>query len=200
MQTHNYQPNAGKMALAVAFFSACAVYGFVDAASSHRAMLIDHLVYLAPGQATVARWVMAGFSLFAVVAALAGLIQALMGDQRLRVGDEAIETPKWAFSSATVTMSYRDIVSVTLTKVRSQRFLTLKTAGRHAIILESRLGQEAFDTIARLIAEGRERAHDARVRGAVSGAATARPSALEQPMTIARPPHPNAPRPFGRRT
>ncbi len=193
MQTYDYRPNAGKMALGIVFFAACAVYGFVDASGDHRAMLIDGLIYLAPDQATVFRWALAFASVGLAAGGVLGLVQALMGDLRLHVGDEAVEMPKSLFRPGTVTIAYRDIVSLSVTAVRRQRFLRLKTAKGRFNIVEARLTRETFETVVRTIAEGRERARSKMVSGGHTPDPRPTPPA-PQPV------NPSAPRPFGRRT
>jgi len=159
MQSYDYKPNAGMMALGIVFFGACAAYGYYDATTEHRALLINGFIYLAPDQATIFRWIIAGLSLAFVLAGLLGLVQAVVGNQQLRLTDDAVVMPKSAFGSASVTIPYRDITSLSLMAVRRQRFLRLKTAGKTYTIAEGRLNRQTFETVCRLVAEGRERAH-----------------------------------------
>jgi hypothetical protein len=192
MQTYDYRPNAGKMLLAIAFFGVCAAWGYAESTKGH-AILIDGLIYLGPDRAKLFWWAIAGVGLGFVALGLAALVQALMGGQRLHVGDESLEMPKSPFGSAMVTIPYRDISSISLLTVRNYRFLQLKTAKKTYNISEAKLTRETFEAVAKTIAAGQERARDAMFKGM---AASPKP---EQPQTAARPATPDGPRPFGRR-
>ncbi len=196
MQTYDYRPNAGKMLLAMAFFGGCTAVAYL-ASTDGKALLIDGLIYLASDQARIFWWVIAGLSVLMTLGGLFGVVQALTGNQRLLVGDESLEMPKSAFGSATVTIPYRDIVSLSLMTVRSQRFLRLKAAKKTFSIAEARLTRDAFEAIAKTIANGQERARDAMFKGMATGA---KPEQTPEPPQATARPTTEGPRPFGRRT
>ena len=157
MQTYDYKSKAGMMLLGIVFFGACAIFGYFDASGDHRALILDGL-YLAPDQATIFRWSLAIASAIFVILGFLGLTQSVIGNQRLRLGDETIEMPRSAFGSGTVTVRFADIVSLELATVNRQRFLRLKTAKRTFTIAEGKLTRQTFETVMRLVAEGRARA------------------------------------------
>jgi hypothetical protein len=157
MQSYDYRPNAGKMVLAIVFFAVCAGVGYL-ATTDNKALLIDGVIYLTPDQAKIFWWVITGLSVAMSLGGVLGLIQAMIGDQRLKLTDEAVTLPKSAFGWATVTIPYHDIVALGITAVRNQRFLRIKTARKTYTIMESRLNRQSFETVCRLIAQGREQA------------------------------------------
>jgi hypothetical protein len=198
MQIYTYRPDAAKMLLGLAFFGLGAVFMAFQALTDHKAILIDGLIYLAPGQATTFRWVVAGLCAILSGAALLALGMALFSDHRILVGDEVIDMPKSMFSPQMATIPYRTIRSTRLTTVRVRgceyRFLKLATARGTVTVNEAKLPDaEAFEAVSRAIDAGMKRAQSAPLVSQTRPIPTA-------PQAPSRPANPNAPRTFGRRT
>ncbi len=200
MQVYTYRPDAAKMLVGVVLFGLGAVFMPLDALTDHKAILIDGFIYLAPDQATILRWLVAGLCAVLAGGALLALGMALFSDHRIRAGDEAIEMPKSMFSPQVATIPYRTIRSARLTTVhlkrsgRDIRFLKLETAKGTFTVNEAKLPDaEAFEAISRAIADGMKRAESAPFPTQPRAA----PAAAQTPVRAA---NPNAPRTFGRLT
>lgn len=158
---YDYRPKALPLALAVAFCAGAAVLMAKFALDNDRGMIIDGLIRLDRGAATVFLWGVAGIMAMGLPVALAGLARSFGTAQQVVLDRHAMSAPKSGFSRRIETVRYAEISGLRLTQVRSQHFLELRhPRGKVAIASAMLPSEDDFDTLVdtvrtRCLADGR---------------------------------------------
>ncbi len=150
---YDYKPKITAMALAMIFFGVCAVVGWHSAQTNDRGLIIDGLITLDTGQATIFYWGLMAVSVVMAAGGLFGIVRGMTSTQTLVMDDTALRLPKSALSQKIVTVPYRDIVRMTAIQIKSQRFLRVEYAGGKVNITRSMLPSNAiFDKVCETLA------------------------------------------------
>jgi hypothetical protein len=123
---YDYQPKTLPLALAAAFCIGGAVLMAKFALDNDRGMIIDGLIRLDRGEATVFLWGVAGTCAVGLLIALAGLARSFGPAAQVVLDRHAISAPKSGFSRTIETVRYAEISGLRLTQIRSHRFLELR--------------------------------------------------------------------------
>jgi hypothetical protein len=159
-----YKPKITTMAFGVLFFGACSVWGYHMAASNDRGLIIDGLISLDTGQATVFHWgIFAAAAMMALLGLLA-LVKGMTSTHALVMDETAIRFPKWGLGDRIVTIRYRDIMAMSILQVKSTRMLMIQYTGGKASIGQGMLPSPAIfdkvcDTLAERVESARHAAH-----------------------------------------
>ena len=149
-----YKPKPVGMGLAFAFFAACALISLHSALTNEAGLIINGLIRLDPGQATIFYWgltaagaIMSGFGLL-------GFFRAFTSQQRLVLGETSLRLPKSGFSDVLVTVAYARVKDLVRQQVKSQHFLVIHHSGGKVSISASMLPSRAvFDEVCRIVTE-----------------------------------------------
>lgn len=149
-----YKPKVLVMLLAALFFAACGA-GLTNAAlTNDRGLIINGIITLGPGGATIFYWVMVGACSVFVLGGLWGIIIGLTSDRRLVLTETGIRAPKGGYSRQYVTIRFSDILNVTMQSVQKQRFLTVHhTNGKMSIAQSMLPDKEAFEEVTRMVTQ-----------------------------------------------
>ena len=156
-----YKPKPVVMALGAVFFALCAAFFANNALTNDRGLIIDGLIRLDIGQATVFYWIMLSAGAAMSLAGLVGLIRGLTSAQTLIIGATAIQVPKSPMGNNRVSVAYADIRDMVRTQVRNQVFLVIHHSRGKLTIMASMLPSRAkFEEVCQLLTE---RVHQAQV-------------------------------------
>ncbi|TPG56066.1 hypothetical protein [Sphingomonas glacialis] len=145
---YDYQPNTLRFALAAAFCAGSAVLMAKFALDNDRGMIIDGLIRLDRGAATVFQWAVAGTFAVGLFIALAGLARSFGPAVQVVLDRHAISAPKSGFSRTVETVRYAEISGLRLTQIRSHRFLELRhPRGKFTIACSMLPSEYDFDTL-----------------------------------------------------
>ncbi len=157
-----YKPKITTMAFGVLLFGACGVWGYQMATTNDRGLVVDGLIRLDVGLATVFLW---GIFIAAVAMTVVGLLAVVKGmtsTHSLVMDDTTIRFPKWGLGNRIVTIRYADIVAMNILKVKSTRMLMIKYAGGSASIGQGMLpSPDIFNKVCDTLAERVESARHA---------------------------------------
>jgi len=147
-----YKPRIIIMLGASLFFAAIGAMFTKEALTNDRGLIINGIITLGPGGATIFYWVMAGASALFVLGGLWGIIIGLTTDRRLTITETGIRAPKGGYSRQYVAIRFSDILNVTMQSVNKQRFLTVHHTNGKLSIAQSMLpGKEAFEEVMRMV-------------------------------------------------
>lgn len=151
---YDYRPKTWVMALAGLFFAGCAVVLVQSARHNDRGMVINGLITLDLGQATLFLWVLAALSALFVGAGVYGVIRSVGVAQQIVIDRHGITAPKGGMSSAIVTVPFADITDLQMRQVQSQHFLVIHHRGGKLTITGSMLPSKAeFEELATTVAD-----------------------------------------------
>jgi hypothetical protein len=143
-----YRPKTGLMALVVLFFGACAWGLSLAARDNDRGVVINHMLTLDPGAASVFYWALAAASVLFVLAGLYGIVQSLRAPGEVAVDAAGITLPAGRYRRGVVTIPFASITDLGIQQVQSQKFLIIKHAGgRHSVARSMMPGRAAFEEL-----------------------------------------------------
>ena len=152
--SYSYRPKPMAMGLAAAFFGVCGLVMGNSALTTDRGLIIDGLIRLDTGGATVFYWVIAGLSAAMTLGGILGLVRGLTSDQKLILSETQLRVPKSGLSNTLVSVNYGDIQGMTVTRVKSQVFLVIHHIRGKVTITASMLpNRAAFDEVHRVLSE-----------------------------------------------
>jgi hypothetical protein len=156
---YDYQPKTLPFALAAAFCAGGAVLMAKFALDNDRGMIIDGLIRLDRGAATVFLWGVAGVFVVGLAIASAALARSFGPARQIVLDRHAISAPKNGLSHTIETVRYTEISGLRLTQVRSHHFLELRHPRGKVTIASAMLPSEYdFDTLVDTV-RARCRAH-----------------------------------------
>ncbi len=146
--SYDYKPKAGLMALAAAFFGLCTAGLATTAHGNAAGLIIDGVISLNPGQATMFYRIVAAVSAVMTLGGVLGVYRAVTSQHKLILDDVALRVPKSGLSDRVAVISYHTITGLSVLEIRSRRFLTVTHAGGHIHIYEGMLpGHDAFERV-----------------------------------------------------
>ncbi len=149
-----YRGKASRLALATAFFAACAVAIAHEAQTNRRGLVIRGIIRLAPDGANIFYWAVTALSVLFATIGLLGLASRLFGGARhLTLTTTHIVVPQGLLSRTDVAVPYAAIRDMRLLAVHKQTFLEIRHAGGRVSIVQAAMPSgEAFDELRRLLA------------------------------------------------
>jgi hypothetical protein len=136
------------MLLAVAFFGVAALGLARAAIKNDRGLIIDGLIALSQGGATIFFWVLAALSGVFVAVGLAGMLAGRSTPRFVRLTPAELSAPKNGFARQPTSVRLGDIHDVYVQEIKRQRMLTIRHAGGSLTIMQSMLpGAGAFEEL-----------------------------------------------------
>lgn len=146
---YDYKPKAWGMALAGFFFVGCGVILGKTALENHRGLVLNGIIQLDTGDATIFYWVLTAACALAVAAALFGIVDAFGAAQEVVLDETSITVPKGMFGRVPVTVRFTHITDVRIMEVNSQKMLMIHHPGGTLTLPHSMLPtREDFDELA----------------------------------------------------
>ncbi len=144
-----YKPSWTIIALAIVFFGACAIVLGISAFSNDGDLVINGIIHLSKGSATICYWVLCAMSLGFVVLAILMTIHRLTHHQRIAFTPQSILLPNSWWSSEEATVDYEDISTIAVTEINGQWILCIICDdGKRFTISASLLPtRESFDEV-----------------------------------------------------
>ena len=153
--SYPYKPRPLVMLLGGLFFAVCTPVIASNALSNDRGIIIDGLIRLDVGQATLFLWALAIGGLILALGGFFGFVRGLVSKQVLVLDETAVRMPKSIYSSSVIIVAYADITGLTQTQIRSKRFLTIHFGrdGRKVTISSGMLpSRKIFEEVCETIA------------------------------------------------
>ena len=152
---YDYRPKWTIIVLCALFFGACALVLGAKAHENDRGLIINGIIELEPGGATIFYWVLAALSIGFVVAAGFLAIVRLTLHQRIGLTETCITIPRSRWSSEEVAVPFGEIVDLSTSQVSGQRFLNIVYNGGKFTLTASMLPRkEDFDEICAAVSRG----------------------------------------------
>lgn len=145
---YEYRFKRWMMLLSGAFFAACMAVFWFKARGNDRGLILNHLIELDQGQATIFYW-----AFFLVSAAFVGMTAFNMAlsfqdGREVIVDARGITAPKGLWSSVYVHVPFSAITNLQLRQVRPQKFLIIThLAGKLSIPRSMLPNKDDFDTL-----------------------------------------------------
>ena len=150
---YDYRPGLAVVLLSGIFFAACALVLGARAYTNDRGLVINGIIELSPGSATVFYCVLTGFSVGFVAAAAVLAGTQLTLHQRIAYTETCLILPRSRWSAEEVTVPFSDILSYSAREIYGQRMLTIVYKGGKFTVGASMLpSTEAFDEICKVVA------------------------------------------------
>ena len=162
-QVYPYRAKPTTMALGILFFCAIGLYMLHEARTNARGLLIDRVIRLDPGEATIFYYVIAAVGFLFVPAAIFALYVSFTRKPVLTLGASSITVP-FGIRRQERTLAYADIKSIQHHQVRSQELKITPHVGKPVSITSSWLPSKSVFTTLR--GELTQRARAAHVRAA----------------------------------
>ena len=160
MQTlhYPYKPRPWFVLLGAAFFGVIAVFAAHEALTNDRGLIINGLIELSVGGATIFYWCMAAVSAAFVAVTIPMFVVGLIGKSVLTLTATDLAAPRSIFSRRPTVIRLSDIKQIVVQTVQKQRFMTVYHSAGNLSIAQSMLpSRAAFDDIhAALMARARE--------------------------------------------
>ncbi|SDA27439.1 hypothetical protein [Sphingomonas sp. NFR15] len=153
-----YRPKTWVMALAGLFFAVCAVVLGYTAHDNDRGLLIDGILSLDAGQASIIYWVLCALSIGFVAAGLFGVVTSLREPREVMVDRTGVTLPAGRWSSDTVTIPFASITDLRIQQVHSHKFLIIRhRAGKHSVMRSMMPSSADFEAFVEAVMAGRAR-------------------------------------------
>ena len=137
-QVYPYRAKPMTLVWGALFFGALGVFMLHEASANGRGLLIDRVIRLDPGEATIFYYAIAAVGLLFVPVAISSLYISLTKKTVLILGPSSITVPL-AIRRQERTNAYTDIKSIQHQKVRSQEFLKIMPRAGKAISIAASL-------------------------------------------------------------
>lgn len=141
--SHPYRPKPWVMAAASALFGAGAFFMGHEAMVNDRGLIINGVIHLEPGGATVFYWCIAAVCAAFVAVGIPASIVGLLSSHRVTLTATEISAPRFGFSRKPTVVKLSDVEHVHLQVVQKHRFLTIHHSGGKLSITESFLPSRA---------------------------------------------------------
>jgi hypothetical protein len=143
-----YKPKVLPMLGAVAFFGLCTVIGAYAASTNDKGLIINNLIELSVGGATLFWWCLAALSALFVAGGAYGLYLNRAAALTVRLTPTELSAPRRGFSRQVVVIPLREIRSVDLGAYGKQRWLAVQSTSGDLHLPESMLpSPAAFETL-----------------------------------------------------
>ncbi len=148
-----YKPKTLTMILAGVFFLLCAVVLFYRAASNDSGLILNGIIHMDQGSATIFYYVLTGLAALMAAGGVFGFVVSLKGPRFLVLDDTGVEIPGNA-GRKPVRIAYNAITGLQPGGAYKQRWIyVVHTGGRQAIMGSMLANAAQLDEIAKLLAE-----------------------------------------------
>jgi hypothetical protein len=145
---YDYKPKAWVMLLSGLFFAGCGVWFGNRALTNDRGLILNGIIELETGDATIFYWVLTAVCVAFVAGAGFGVVRALGAPGEVVLDATAITAPKRGTGRTTSTVPFAQITDLRITDVNSQKFLTIHhTGGKLAIMRSMMPDRAAFEEL-----------------------------------------------------
>jgi hypothetical protein len=149
-----YRPKVWIMLLGILFFGACAAGLVNEAQGNDRGLILNGILELSPGGATIFYWCVAGASVALGVLAVLGCIAGLRTPRVVRLTATDISAPKFLFSRTETVVPIAEFLDVHVQRVARERFLKIKHRKGKLTISQGHLpDRQAFDDLCAALAD-----------------------------------------------
>lgn len=148
LHQYDYRPKWTTIFACAIFFGAGAVVLARMASRNHRGLILNGIVELSPAGATILYWALAvAFVGFVVIAGLMALTRALLR-QRIAIDEHCLMIPRSRWSNEELSVPFGDLLGLSESVVRRQRWLTIVFNGGKFTLLASYLAKrQDYDEI-----------------------------------------------------
>ncbi|HEY9716411.1 MAG TPA: hypothetical protein V6C69_02995 [Trichormus sp.] len=137
--TFQYNAKPVTMGLCVAVCCLCAWFFTNEALNNDRGAIIEHIITLDTGQATVMYWCFVGFMVIGVILAIFSLVRTFTNPKFVRLDADSVVLPYGFMQRLTARIPYSSIDNITETQVSRNRFLYLHTRSKKYPLMASLL-------------------------------------------------------------
>src|SRR5258708_35502731 len=150
----DYRPKWTVIILCALFFGACALVLGAKANGNDRGLIINGIIALSPGGATIFFWVLTALSIaFVVIAGFLAIVRVTF-HQRIAFTDKCLMIPRSRWSRQQVTVPFGDVLELSQSEVSGQRFLKIVYQGGKFTLTASMLPKkEDFDEICQVVTQ-----------------------------------------------
>ena len=138
-----YKPNAWRMALAVLFFGACAVFMAHEAMTNDRGLILNGIIRFSTQGATVFYWCLAAVGGLFVCIGIPAFFVGIFSSHRLILSGSSISAPKYGFSREPTVVPLSSITGLGVQVVHRQRMLSIHHKAGKLTIMQSWLPSES---------------------------------------------------------
>ena len=150
-----YRPKSWVMALAGSFFLACAIGYFFWARDNDRGLIINGLIELDTGEASIFYWALFACCVAFVAMAIFGIVLSLQAPREVAVDARGVTLPAGRWSRESVTIPFDSITDLHVQQVNGQKFLTIRhKGGKHGVSRAFMPRKEDFETFVAAVAAG----------------------------------------------
>lgn len=147
-----YKPKVSMMIFVILFFGGCTLVLGYTALSNDRGFLLNRIIELSEGGATVFYWCLTAVSGIFVLLGIHGVWSATTSKKEIVLTATSISSPKNGFSRKVVTVNYADISDLSIQTVQKQKFLNIVHPGGKLSIPQNMLpSKQQFEELTHLI-------------------------------------------------
>jgi hypothetical protein len=148
-----YKPKPLIMLLCLLMFGTCAALFGLFAVSNNSGLIINGVIELSPFGATIFYWCFFTGSVCLALLGFIGLFRSFTSKQRIAFTASSLIVPRSNWSTEEMTIPYRDITALTLSRVGGQRSLNIYFADKKKGLSASWLPtKKAFNEVCELLA------------------------------------------------
>ena len=165
---YDYKPKLWSSLLLSLFFAGCAVLIGKSALENDRGLILNGLIELDTGDATIFYWVLTALCAAFVAIGILSSVRAMGAPHQIVLDATTITAPKGVMGRALATVPYARVDGVEVTEMRSQKLLTIRYPEGKLVIARGLLpSKDAFEEL--LAALDTHRADVSRAAAAVRG-------------------------------
>ena len=147
--TFVYKPKWKSLALAIVFFTVCAIALFHKASNNDRGLIIEEIIKLSVSSATIFYYVLSAFAAIGVIFGTLGIVSSR--NPKYLVFTE-IRIPPVGIQKKESVIPIKEIISLNETNISGQVMLYIKTKQNKAVIQRSMLENKAvYEQVKKLI-------------------------------------------------
>ena len=152
---YDYGPKWTVILFCALFFGAGALVLGAQANGNDRGLIINGIVELSPGGATIFYWVLTALSIgFVVVAGLLAIVRLTL-HQRIGLTETCLTIPRSRWSREEIPVLFDDVLDLSTSESAGQRFLKIVHKGGTFTLIASMLPKkENFDQICAVVTRG----------------------------------------------
>jgi hypothetical protein len=122
--------------------------------NNDRGAIIEHIITLDTGQATVMYWWFVGFMVIGVILAIFSLVRTFTNPKFVRLDADSVVLPYGFMQRLTARIPYSSIDNITETQVSRNRFLYLHTRNKKYPLMASLLpSKQVYEEIKAFLAQ-----------------------------------------------
>jgi hypothetical protein len=163
VREYPYRPSWRAIIFSALWFGLCAAFLGSEAAHNDQGLLINGIIGLGPGGATVFYWILTALSAGFVVISAFLAYHRLTFQQQLVFGPAVMTVPVSRWSRETQRIEYRSIEALSKTAVYGQQFLYIThPGGKYTLSMAMLPSKAVFAQISELLAARVRQAHPER--------------------------------------